>query len=147
MIMFPSLILSLPWTVSLFGKEISSVARGLLWGRLCPVRRHGQWMWIGCRAQTMPRVPPLPFPLAPAKWAERWKGKLGFSCERHRCALWVTCVNLPLSARLTLSRKEDRGSPAHVGLWSAWQLAMPPTEWQSGLCATIISPYYAFFPC
>ena len=125
-------------------KPVSSINNGLIWkgdsisrqrftvGRLCAVRRHEVQAWIGCRASTH-RVlcSSSSFPLAPAKWAERWKGKHGFSCESHRCALSVTCVNHSLLAHLILSRKEDWGSPAHVGLWRDTRQHHPLNDSQS----------------
>ena len=127
--MFWSLSLSLPWTMSLFGKEIASVTRGLLEG-VCAIRRCEVQVWISCRAHITSYVPPLPSLRLQLSGQKGEKENLD-SAVRVTGVLSVTCVNHSLLAGLIRSRKEDWGSPAHVGLWRNTRQHHPLNDNQS----------------
>lgn len=90
--------------------------------------------WISCRAQAPTCVLPLLFLLAPAKWAERWEGKLGFNRESHRCAVCDSCETM-----FNSEEKRRPGFPGSRVIGVTWHLATSPTavnvsstEWQQG---------------
>lgn len=149
-IMFLSLSLSLQWTVGLIWKRNrASVVRDLL-GGLCALPGGGtnRTEWDQLQSIGM-------FFLFPSLWLqpnrqESDKESLDSAVRVRDVPFW--CLwNLPVSACVTEQQKRKLGSLAQVGLW--WHLATPPSvvpvwssEWQAGLCATPVSPYYAFFP-
>lgn len=92
-----------------------SISRQRFAGGRLRLRRREVQVWISCRAHIMSSVPPLPSLRLQPSGQKGEKENLD-SAVRVTGVLSVTCVNPSLLAGLIRSRKEDWGSPAHVGL-------------------------------